>query len=109
MEILGIDHAFAVFCMSNSPQKPHPVRRSAQIYRVTQRLVARSRRTPRVLILPMLLGAFRPPKPENRILLRYALDGHGYISSCTVFPERWLCACLGNLQSRAGACSRRPQ
>jgi hypothetical protein len=24
----------------------------------------------------MPLGAFRPPKPENRILLRYALDGH---------------------------------
>jgi hypothetical protein len=28
--------------------------------------MARSRRTPRVLILPMLLGAFQPPKPENR-------------------------------------------
>ena len=37
-----------------------------------------------MLILPMLFGAFRPPKPENRILLRYALDGHGYIFSCTV-------------------------
>ena len=31
-----------------------------------------------MLILPLLPGAFRPPKPENRILLRYALDGHGY-------------------------------
>jgi hypothetical protein len=49
---------------------------------VTQRLMARSRRTPRVLALPMPLGAFQPPKPENRILLRYALDGHGYIFSC---------------------------
>ena len=29
-----------------------------------------------MLILLMLLGAFRPPKPENRISLRYALDGH---------------------------------
>ena len=37
-----------------------------------------------MLILPMLFGAFRPPKPENRIFLRYALDGHGYIFSCTV-------------------------
>jgi hypothetical protein len=26
----------------------------------------------------MRFGAFRPPKPENRVLLRYALDGHGY-------------------------------
>jgi hypothetical protein len=33
------------------------------MYCVTQRLVARSRRTPAVLILPMLLGAFQPPKP----------------------------------------------
>ena len=37
-----------------------------------------------MLILPMLFGAFRPPKPENRILLRYPLDGHGYIFSCPV-------------------------
>jgi hypothetical protein len=49
------------------PQKRHPERSTSQIYRVTQRLVARSRRTPRVLILPMLFGPFRPPKPENRI------------------------------------------
>jgi hypothetical protein len=66
------------------PQKRHPERSASQIYRVTQRLVARSRRTPRVLISPMLFGAFRPPKPENGILLRYPLDGHGYIFSCTV-------------------------
>jgi hypothetical protein len=32
----------------------------------------------------MLLGAFQPPKPKNRIFLRYALDGHGYIFLCTV-------------------------
>jgi hypothetical protein len=37
-----------------------------------------------VLILPMLFEPFRPPKPENRIFPRYALDGHGYIFSCTV-------------------------
>ncbi len=30
-----------------------------------------------MLISPMLLGAFRPQKPENRIVLRYALNGHG--------------------------------
>jgi hypothetical protein len=36
--------------------------------------------------LPMRLGAFRPPRPENRILLRYALDGRGYIFSCLSSP-----------------------
>ena len=30
-------------------------------------LLARSRRTPAVLILPMQLGGFWPPKPENRV------------------------------------------
>jgi hypothetical protein len=29
----------------------------------------------------MLFEPFRPPKPENRIFRRYALDGHGYIFS----------------------------
>src|SRR3984957_19786922 len=48
-------------------------RSASRIYRVTQRLIARSRRTPRVLVLPMLFGAFQPPKPENRILPRYSL------------------------------------
>ena len=38
-------------------------RSASQIYHVTQRLMARSRRTPRALILPVLLGAFQPPKP----------------------------------------------
>jgi hypothetical protein len=42
-------------------------RSASQIYRVTQRSVARSRRTPKVLILPTLFESFRPPKPENRI------------------------------------------
>ena len=48
-------------------QSRHPERSASQIYRVKTALVARSRRTPAVLILPMLLGAFQPPKPENRI------------------------------------------
>src|ERR1700733_2957533 len=34
----------------------------------TEGFIARSRRTPRVLILSILFGAFRPPKPEDRIL-----------------------------------------
>jgi hypothetical protein len=41
-----------------------------------------------VLILPMLFGPFRPSKPDNRILLRYAPNGHGYIFSCTVIIFR---------------------
>jgi hypothetical protein len=44
-------------------QSRHPERSASQIYRVTQRLMARSRRTPRVLILPVPFGAFQPLKP----------------------------------------------
>jgi hypothetical protein len=62
-----------LFFISNSPQKRHPERSASQTYRVAQRLTARSRRTPRVLILPVPLGAFQPPKP--------ALGG-----PATVFP-----------------------
>jgi hypothetical protein len=40
------------------PQNRHPERSASWICRVTQRLLARSRRTPAVPILPMLLGAF---------------------------------------------------
>ena len=45
--------------------------------RVTQRLVARSRRTPTVLILPMLLGAFNHRSPKNRIC-----RGTHYVRGC---------------------------
>jgi hypothetical protein len=41
-------------------------RSASQIYRVTQRLLARSRRTPGRLIVPMLSGPFQPPKPAPR-------------------------------------------
>ena len=44
----------------------HPERSAARIYRVTQRLAARSRRTSRMLILALLLRAFQPPKPASR-------------------------------------------
>ena len=41
----------------------------------------------------MPFGVFQPLKAENRILLRYALDGYGCIFSCTViiFPPQ-ICA-----------------
>ena len=46
-----------------------------------------------MLILPMLFGAFRPPKPENRILLRYPLDGHEVhlFKPCNHLPSPGLC------------------
>ena len=50
-----------------------------------------------MLILPLLLGAFRPPKPENRIFRRYALDGHGCIFSCTVIIYNPLVKELGDV------------
>jgi hypothetical protein len=54
-------------CFSSKlPQSRHPERSASQICRVIQGLVARSRRTPAVLILPMLFGAFQPPSPHRR-------------------------------------------
>src|ERR1700722_15583038 len=57
----------------NLPQNRHSERSASQIYRVTQACGAESEEpvpsaaegTPTVLILPILLGAFRPPKPGN--------------------------------------------
>jgi hypothetical protein len=67
---------------SKPPQNRHAERSASQIYPVAQRLVARSRRTPTGFILPMLFGAFRPPKPGKRLLLRYHLMVMGTFS-CT--------------------------
>src|ERR1700722_12337424 len=66
------------------PQNRHPERSASQVYRGTPHSLARSRRTPRMLILPMPFGAFQPSKPAYRILLLYPPDGHGYIFSCAV-------------------------
>ena len=49
--------------LSNSPQNRHPERSASRVYRVTQRLLARSRRTSTVLISPMPLGAFNHRSP----------------------------------------------
>ena len=48
---------------SKLPQNRHPERSASQIYRGKPCLMARSRRTPRMPILPMPFGAFQPPKP----------------------------------------------
>src|SRR5580704_116642 len=48
---------------SKLPQNRHPERSASRIYRGTPHLMARSRRTPRMPILPMPFGAFQPPKP----------------------------------------------
>jgi hypothetical protein len=58
-------NVFGMFS-SKLPQNRHPERSASQIYRVTQRLVARSRRTPEMLILPMPFTPFQPPKPAPR-------------------------------------------
>ena len=51
----------------------------------------------RSFINPMLLGAFRPPKPDQQDLLRYALDGHGYAFSFTAIIISQVCARSLNL------------
>jgi hypothetical protein len=47
------------------PKNRHPERSASQIYRMIQRLAARSRRTSAMLILPVLFGAFHPPSPHR--------------------------------------------
>jgi hypothetical protein len=47
------------------PQNRHPERSALTDLSRDTALVARSRRTPAVLILPMLLGAFQPPSPHR--------------------------------------------
>ena len=68
-------------------------RSASQIYRVVQRLVARSRRACPERSRRNLEGSlscqccselFDYPSPRTEFFLRYALDGHGYIFSCTV-------------------------
>jgi hypothetical protein len=59
----------------NTPKLVRAYRSASQIDRDTQRLwrgveepvLTVAEGTSAVLILPMLLGAFRPPKPDNRI------------------------------------------
>jgi hypothetical protein len=63
-------HFFYIF---TSPQKRHPERSASRIYRVTQRLMARSRRTPTVLIVPMPLGAFHHRSPLLAVRQVFAL------------------------------------
>jgi hypothetical protein len=46
----------------NPQQNRHPERSAAQIYHCDTALVARSRRTSAVRILPTLLEAFQPPR-----------------------------------------------
>jgi len=53
---------FGMF-FSKLPQNRHPERSASEICRATRRLVARSRRTPRVLILSMPFVPFQTPKP----------------------------------------------
>ena len=45
---------------------------------------ARSRRNPEGAYLVNAVRSFDYPSPRTEFFLRYALDGHGYIFSCTV-------------------------
>ncbi len=95
--------------ISNSPQKRHPAcpglpweRSASQIYRVTQRLWARSRRTSRMLILPICSELFnrRSPHPggsryglspgtenKNRCILLCSV-GYLYVASLASVVEK---------------------
>src|ERR1700730_12609368 len=64
--VLTTDQLWDVFFKTLTNR--HPERSASQICSLTQRFMARSRRTPKMLSWSMWFGAFRPPKPENRIL-----------------------------------------
>jgi hypothetical protein len=58
-----------VFWISKSPQSRHPEWSASQMDRVTQRLAARSRRTPTLLTCPCCSELFnhRRPSPDLRV------------------------------------------
>ena len=65
------------------PQSRHPERSASQIYRVTQRLWRGVEGPRRCLFYPCCSELFDHRNPTHD-LLRYTLDGHGCIFSCTV-------------------------
>jgi hypothetical protein len=77
-ELAQLSNLFRGFS-SKLPQNRHPERSASQILSRDTALVARSRRTSAVLILPMLLGAFQPTSPHragaNSKTLHTAGDG----------------------------------
>jgi hypothetical protein len=80
------------FCISNSPQNRHPERSASQIVRVTRCLVARSRRTPTVLYLLVLFGAFQPLQPFS-VSARYAnKQGTWKVSLRPIAASTWITA-----------------
>ena len=78
-------HSFPATKMMREIKKVTTSERSAsQIYRETQRLVVRSRRNPGGAYLTHAARSFSTIEAREQDLLRYALDDHGYIFSCTV-------------------------
>ena len=60
-----------------------------------------------MLILPMLFGAFRPPKPEEDLVDRH-LHGHEYIFCCIVLtfhPQ----VCAWSFNSGIASCPKEVQ
>ena len=66
------------------PQNRHPERSASQIDRVPQRLGRGVEGTSAMLISPMLLGAFRPPKSDSRI----CCDTHLMVTGTSFHEDR---------------------
>jgi hypothetical protein len=88
------------------PQNCHPERSASKIYRVTQSLW-RGVEGPRRCLSTHAVRSFSTTEARPQDLLRYALDGHGYIFSCTVIifhPQ----VCARSLNSGLIVRMRRP-
>jgi hypothetical protein len=71
--------------ISNSPQKGHPERSALQIYRVTQRLMARSRGNPEGAYLTHVARSFSTTEARTR---RFGVDGEMRIAVGTHIAMR---------------------
>jgi hypothetical protein len=87
---------------SLSHKNRHPERSAAQACRVANRFMARSRRTPGMLVLPMPFAPFRPPKraPAVPTTSRRILQGES--------ERRGIC-CSADLPWKHGILSRTEQ
>ena len=65
------------------PQSRHPERSAAQIYRIWTAYGAQSK-DPEDAYLGYAVRSFSTTEARVQDLLRYPLDGHGYIFSCAV-------------------------
>src|ERR1700683_513032 len=86
------------------PQNRHPERSASQIDCVTQRLW-RGVEGPRRCYLTHAVRSFSTTEARQQDLVRYALDGHGYIFSCTaIIFHPQVCAMSLNPGGRPARC-----